>query len=131
MGYVHFDLAEIEKKTREANGKWFAEVMARATDSLQRQSYEAQNRFFEPMLAAQIEMLRLVNEGRSPKFIGRVIGAHVGNIMINAISNSTDHRAMGDEMYDAIGMAIRSLAGEVDGHFSTTVEVRGEAGGRA
>jgi len=131
IGYVHFDFAEIERKTREAHEKWFALVMARATNDLQRQGYEAQKRFFEPMLAAQIEMLRLVSEGCTPEFIGRVIGSHVGNIMVNAIEASTDHRAMGDEMYDAIGKAIRSLAGDVDGYFSTVVEVTGVRGGRA
>ena len=131
MGYVHFDLAEIERKMREARDKGFARSMSRAKSDLERQGYEAQNRFFESMLSANLEMFRLMSEGRSPKFIGRTIGAHIGNIMINAISASPDNRAMGNEMYDAIGRAIRSLGGEVDGCFTTTIEVSGEVGGRA
>lgn len=131
MEYVHFDLAEIERKMREARDKGFALAMDSATSDLQRQGYEAQNRFFESMLSADLEMFRLMNEGHSPKFIGRTIGAHIGNIMINAISASTDNRAMGNEMYDAIGRAIRSLGGEVDGNYMTTVEVIGQTGGRA
>lgn len=131
MGYVHFDFAEIERQMRHMRDEGHARVMASATSDLQRQGYEAQNRFFESMLSAQIEMLRLVADGRAPAFIGRVIGAHVGNIMINAISASTDPRALGDAMYDAMGKAIRSLAGEVEGFHSTTIEVTGEAGGRA
>ncbi|TKD12922.1 hypothetical protein FBT96_20070 [Rhodobacter capsulatus] len=131
MGYVHFDFTEIERQMRAMRDDAFVQAMSSATNDLQRQGFEAQNRFFESMLSAQIEMLRMVAEGRSPKFVGRVIGAHVGNIMINAISASTDPRALGDAMYDAMGKAIRSLAGEVEGFHSTMIEVSGEAGGRA
>ena len=131
MGYVHFDFTEIEKQMRAMRDEGFAQVMASATNDLQRQGFEAQNRFFESMLSAQIEMLRLVADGHAPAFIGRVIGAHVGNIMINAISASTDPRALGDAMYDAMGKAIRSLSGEMEGFHSIMIEVNGEAGGRA
>lgn len=131
MGYVHFDFIEIERQMRAMRDDAFAQAMASATNDLQRQGFEAQNQFFESMLSAQIEMLRMVAAGHGPNFVGLVIGAHVGNIMINAISASPDPRALGDAMYDAMGKAIRSLAGEVEGLTSTMIEVSGEAGGRA
>ncbi|MGK7664235.1 MULTISPECIES: hypothetical protein [unclassified Marinovum] len=68
MSYVHFDLAEVEAAMREVRERSLPVALQSISSADTKVAMLAQDRFFEAGVAAQLEAVRLRNEGA----LGRV-----------------------------------------------------------
>ncbi|MGK7729503.1 hypothetical protein ACSQ8B_26205 [Marinovum sp. F03] len=116
MSYVHFDLAEVEAAMREVRERSLPVALQSISSADTKVAMLAQDRFFEAGVAAQLEAVRLRNEGRSAEFIGMVVGSFIGNAVVNAISAS-------DEPERCLGV-LELVMGQI-------IEVWAQAGGGA
>ncbi|WP_322991059.1 hypothetical protein [Hoeflea sp.] len=90
MTYVNYDLEAVEKTMRAMFEETFMERLSAAATADEKICYIAQQRFTEAQISSQIEMLRMLNENRDAAFIGRTIGAFIGNTLVNTLSASQD-----------------------------------------
>ncbi|WP_321362620.1 hypothetical protein [uncultured Celeribacter sp.] len=130
--HVHFDLTEYERKMREMHEASFPAVMAKAKNDRERLGYELQDRFFETQLAAQIEIMRMANEGRGAQDLGHATAVFVTNVVMNMISVSPDPSVSLNLIYRVMANGIRALAGDDPEGFSLhSGDFCGSVGGRA
>lgn len=132
MTYVHFDLAEYEQALRQVRDATLPIVIAQAKSDRERDGYLVQDRFFDAQLAALIEMMRLLNEGRSADYVGRAVGQLLGNIGLNTLAASEDPSACHATMAATIEASLQHLAGATPAGFHVgQVTLNGTKGGRA
>lgn len=93
MAHVHFDLDEAARKMRKMRDDTVLVILASARSDTTRDGYIAQDRFFETLISAQVEMLRMLNDGRDARFVGTTVGAIVGTIITNTLLASDDEAA--------------------------------------
>ena len=132
MAYTHYDLTEIEAMMRQMRADNLPERLASAESAETKIGYLAQDRFFEATVAAQLEMFRLLNEGRDPSFIGKTIGAFVGGLIVNTLAASPDHQVCWSTIKGTMLLSMGVLGDDESPTVSVSfVEVRGTQGGRA
>lgn len=133
MNHIHYDLTQAEASMRKLRSEVLPGILAGAKCEDDLQLYLAQDALWEPLLLTHLGILRMVNEGRSAEFIGKALGAIIGNMVVNAASASRDSATTLQVVIAAWGRVISSalLDGEDDGVSINTVEVVGERGGRA
>lgn len=131
MDHVHYDLAQVEAQMRGLRASLMPSILE-AAEPADRSILELQDRFFEAQLAGHLEMVRLLNEGRSPHEVGHVVGVFVAAIVINALRASPGPETCWAQIIAALSRAIPALNGEADaGVVYGETEVIGTRGGRA
>lgn len=132
MTYVNFYLDAVEKTMRALYAETFVERLAGAETADEEIGYLAQQRFNEMQIGAQIEMLRLINEGRDAAFIGKTVGAFVGNIMLNTLAASKQPDVCIRSMDQVIQNSMAVLTGDANSSVSIShCKIVGTKGGRA
>ncbi len=133
MNHVHYDLTQAEASLRKLRAEVLPGILAGAKCEADLQLYLAQDALWEPLLLTHLGILRMVNEGRSAEFIGKALGAIMGNTVVNAASASRDSATTLPAVIEAWSRVISSalLDGEDAGVSINTVDVVGERGGRA
>lgn len=132
MAYTHYDLTEIETLMREMRAANLPQRIASSDNAESKIGYLAQDRFFEATVAAQLEMFRLLNEGRDPSFVGKTIGAFVGGLIVNTLAASPDPQACWSAINGTMLLSMSALGEEESPAVSVAyTEVIGTPGGRA
>lgn len=134
MTYHHFDLDQIEKQTRAMRDAHLPQALEAAKGEMNRAGILAQDALFEAQLSATLHTFKMKNEGRSPRFIGAVLGVFVANVIANTISCSDDPNETWDAMSALMGKAINDAFAPEEADDSATigsVTIVGDPGGRA
>lgn len=132
MSYVHFDLKQVEKAMRDVRAEAMPRLLNGAASEEEVMGYLVQDRFFEAIVATQVEMIRLLNEDRTPEYIGMTLGVFIGNVTANTLAASADPVACWSRMQRALLKAIAALNGDdASGLQVTSAEICGTTGGRA
>jgi hypothetical protein len=132
MSYVHFDLKQVETTMREMREASLADLLAATTCAETKVGYLAQDRFFEAHVAAQVQMMGLLNDNRSPVFVGNTIGSFVGNVIVNTIAASAEPEACWDAIMRTMQQSVGALNEDgPQGLSCVSAEIYGTSGGRA
>ncbi|SNS87212.1 hypothetical protein SAMN05421763_103299 [[Luteovulum] sphaeroides subsp. megalophilum] len=132
MAHVHYDLDEVARKMRRMRDETLPQALAASTSELQRDGYLAQDRLFEAVVLSQIEMMRLVNEGRGDRFISMTLGVFAANVIINTLSACQDEALAMRTIKEVLDHALAAYAGApMPGTTDTVTEVRPVPSGRA
>lgn len=132
MSYSYFEPGQVEAAMREMRETALQRVLAGATTATEKIGYLQQDRFFEPMLAAQLQMVGLLNENVCADRIGKVVGSFLGSIIVNTISASAEPEVCWVALNQSM-MRMVNILGEDDlpDISASTIEIVGTPGGRA
>lgn len=132
-GYVYFDLAEVERQLRATRDAAVQAASAGAKSAEELDVIAPRERFFEPLLAINLGLIGLSNEGRDAAFVGTTLGTIVANLLINTLGASTDPRALANAYYGTLDAGLAAMSGEPIAPGMTLAETRipGTRGGRA
>lgn len=133
MTHVHFDLAEIEKTMRELRSSALGALLEGAANGDVKKGYLVQDRFFEAQLSIQLQMVRMLNEGRDPEFVGHVIGGVIGMMLINTLAASRSPTVCWQAIERCIKHHLDALENDLPSGGVTVARasVSGTPGGRA
>jgi hypothetical protein len=132
MTHVHYDLASVETMMRNLRLETLTALLEGPDTAMAKDAYRVQDRFFEAQLAIQLQMVRLLNEGRDPQFIGRVIGGVIGSITVNTLAASSDIHACWTAIEECVAQNLEILGGTASDAIVTGCgSVQGTQGGRA
>ena len=132
MAHVHFDLDEVVRRMRRMREEAVPAIIASAASDLTRDGFIAQDRFFETSISAQVEMMRMLNEGRDARFVGTTVGAIFGTIVINTLSASDDEDACLAAIQRSLDRSLRRYFEDCDaGCVTTKTEVHAVPSGSA
>lgn len=132
MSYSYFNPHEVEAAMREMREAALGKVLAHASSASEKTGYLQQDRFFEAQLAAQLQMISLLNENVMPDRIGKVVGSFVGTVIVNTISASADPETCWKGLNRSMMRMVQMLDGdEHEDMHKAAIEIVGTHGGRA
>ncbi|MDR5655224.1 hypothetical protein [Ruixingdingia sedimenti] len=130
--HVHFDIAEAERKIRASHDELIRRVRIENIGGDDLTANEIQNRLFEPLLAAQLEILRMRNDGVPPEFIGIAAGDFIGNVAFHAAVSASDGERCWAALVSAfVSVVSAGFGGEAAECMMQGFELAGQTGGRA
>jgi hypothetical protein len=132
MTHVHFDLAEVEKTMRELRSSALGALLSGTATDKAKDGYLVQDRFFEAQISIQLQMVRLLNEGRDPEFVGRVIGGVIGMVLINTLAASRSPTVCWQAIERCVKHHLDALENDLPSGLNIArASVSGTPGGRA
>lgn len=133
MSHVHFDLDEVRRAVMELSARNRDLALSETEGETGRAYVLAQNAMATAMAEAIVENVRMMNDGRTPRFVGGVIGSYIGALIANVAGSSPDPQACLVAILNVAGKSLRNGLGHQSPDFSSAgaVSIVGERGGRA